>query len=259
MAQQTGRMARRVLVSTLSLLFGTAAHAGFYPGTSIRAATAPTSRALPPTSYSISPTPAYTSTVRVGTRPIRIPACRGPGRGRVGSQRNGLPIHHVYFSPDGHASRFVCAGSIGSMADPRRLLGRRSARRCRHRSDGGVYDVRVLQQRPILAAVRVRILPGRMHGAGRFDDPAYLSVNRSTTLARPGRLYSARVGTADGCLIPSSGAWNLGPAFRRARWRLAGKAPQAQRRRVSLKRRDSRRITKAAGSAPPAVVSCYPK
>ena len=32
MAQTTGRMARRVLVSTLSLLFGTAAHAGFYPG-----------------------------------------------------------------------------------------------------------------------------------------------------------------------------------------------------------------------------------
>ena len=32
MVQQTGRMARRVLVSTLSLLFGTAAHAGFYPG-----------------------------------------------------------------------------------------------------------------------------------------------------------------------------------------------------------------------------------
>lgn len=32
MAQRTGRMARRVLVSTLSLLFGTAAHAGFYPG-----------------------------------------------------------------------------------------------------------------------------------------------------------------------------------------------------------------------------------
>ena len=32
MVQQTGRIARRVLVSTLSLLFGTAAHAGFYPG-----------------------------------------------------------------------------------------------------------------------------------------------------------------------------------------------------------------------------------
>lgn len=32
MAQKNGRMARRVLVSTLSLLFGTAAHAGFYPG-----------------------------------------------------------------------------------------------------------------------------------------------------------------------------------------------------------------------------------
>jgi hypothetical protein len=32
MTQQNGRMARRVLVSTLSLLFGTAAHAGFYPG-----------------------------------------------------------------------------------------------------------------------------------------------------------------------------------------------------------------------------------
>ncbi|HEX4525046.1 MAG TPA: hypothetical protein VH704_16100, partial [Casimicrobiaceae bacterium] len=32
MAQKTGRMSRRVLVSTLSLLFGTAAHAGFYPG-----------------------------------------------------------------------------------------------------------------------------------------------------------------------------------------------------------------------------------
>jgi hypothetical protein len=32
MAQKAGRMARRVLVSTLSLLFGTAAHAGFYPG-----------------------------------------------------------------------------------------------------------------------------------------------------------------------------------------------------------------------------------
>jgi len=32
MTQRNGRMARRVLVSTLSLLFGTAAHAGFYPG-----------------------------------------------------------------------------------------------------------------------------------------------------------------------------------------------------------------------------------
>ena len=32
MVQTTGRMARRVLVSTLSLLFATAAHAGFYPG-----------------------------------------------------------------------------------------------------------------------------------------------------------------------------------------------------------------------------------
>jgi hypothetical protein len=32
MTQQNGRMARRVLVSTMSLLFGTAAHAGFYPG-----------------------------------------------------------------------------------------------------------------------------------------------------------------------------------------------------------------------------------
>ena len=32
MAQESGRMSRRVLVSTLSLLFGTAAHAGFYPG-----------------------------------------------------------------------------------------------------------------------------------------------------------------------------------------------------------------------------------
>ena len=32
MAQKTGRMSRRVLVSALSLLFGTAAHAGFYPG-----------------------------------------------------------------------------------------------------------------------------------------------------------------------------------------------------------------------------------
>jgi hypothetical protein len=32
MTQQNGRMARRVLVSTLSLMFGTAAHAGFYPG-----------------------------------------------------------------------------------------------------------------------------------------------------------------------------------------------------------------------------------
>ncbi len=32
MVQTTGRMTRRVLVSTLSLLFGTAAHAGFYPG-----------------------------------------------------------------------------------------------------------------------------------------------------------------------------------------------------------------------------------
>jgi len=32
MVQTNGRMARRVLVSTLSLLFGTAAHAGFYPG-----------------------------------------------------------------------------------------------------------------------------------------------------------------------------------------------------------------------------------
>jgi hypothetical protein len=32
MTQQNGRMARRLLVSTLSLLFGSAAHAGFYPG-----------------------------------------------------------------------------------------------------------------------------------------------------------------------------------------------------------------------------------
>ena len=32
MTQKTGRLSRRVLVSTLSLLFGTAAHAGFYPG-----------------------------------------------------------------------------------------------------------------------------------------------------------------------------------------------------------------------------------
>lgn len=32
MAETNGRMARRVLVSALSLLFGTAAHAGFYPG-----------------------------------------------------------------------------------------------------------------------------------------------------------------------------------------------------------------------------------
>jgi hypothetical protein len=32
MTQTTGRMTRRVLVSTLSLLFGTAAQAGFYPG-----------------------------------------------------------------------------------------------------------------------------------------------------------------------------------------------------------------------------------
>jgi hypothetical protein len=32
MTQQTGRIARRVLVSALSLTFGTAAYAGFYPG-----------------------------------------------------------------------------------------------------------------------------------------------------------------------------------------------------------------------------------
>lgn len=32
MAQKNGRMARRVLVSTLSLLFATGAHAAFYPG-----------------------------------------------------------------------------------------------------------------------------------------------------------------------------------------------------------------------------------
>lgn len=32
MTQKTGRLSRRVLVSTLSLLFGTAAQAGFYPG-----------------------------------------------------------------------------------------------------------------------------------------------------------------------------------------------------------------------------------
>ena len=179
-------MARRVLVSTLSLLFGTAAHAGFYPGHVDPGGNGSDIRASPPMSCSTFPTAASSIRRSAAGRPpiktsVRVAAT-------LGGQRNGLSCTATRQGlPDGPDPGFVCAGSIGSMADPRRLF--RSTERSKVSTP--IRWARIpdwpVQQRPCSGCNSFPAY-ARPDAPRRaiLDDPAYLSVNDIDNFGPPG-------------------------------------------------------------------------